>query len=76
MRGRPSVAPASPALPWWATPRGAAIVVALVAVVAFARSLGNGFTYDDVLVRQPGGWRFQRRRLIHAFKGEMALRLP
>jgi 3-phenylpropionate/cinnamic acid dioxygenase small subunit len=33
-------------------------------------------TYDDVLVKQPGGWRFQRRRLIHAFKGEMALRLP
>jgi SnoaL-like domain len=33
-------------------------------------------TCDDVLVKQPGGWRFQRRRLIHAFKGEMALRLP
>lgn len=33
-------------------------------------------TYDDVLVRQPSGWRFQRRRLIHAFKGDMALRLP
>ncbi len=33
-------------------------------------------TYDDMLVRQPAGWRFQRRRLIHAFKGEMALRLP
>jgi hypothetical protein len=33
-------------------------------------------TYDDVLVKQPGGWRFQRRRLIHAFKGEMALSLP
>jgi len=32
--------------------------------------------YDDVLVTQPDGWRFQRRRLIHAFKGEMALRLP
>lgn len=32
-------------------------------------------TYDDVLLRQPDGWRFQRRRLIHAFKGEMALRL-
>ena len=26
-------------------------------------------TYDDVLVKQPAGWRFQRRRLIHAFKG-------
>ena len=31
--------------------------------------------YDDVLIRRPDGWRFQRRRLIHAFKGEMALRL-
>jgi hypothetical protein len=31
--------------------------------------------YDDVLVKQPGGWRFQRRQLIHAFKGEMALNL-
>ena len=33
-------------------------------------------TYDDDLVKQPDGWRFRRRRLIHAFKGEMALRLP
>jgi hypothetical protein len=32
--------------------------------------------YDDVLVTQPAGWRFLRRQLIHAFKGEMALRLP
>ena len=32
--------------------------------------------YDDVLVKKPDGWRFQRRQLIHAFKGEMALRLP
>ena len=32
--------------------------------------------YDDVLAKQSDGWRFQRRRLIHAFKGEMALRLP
>jgi 3-phenylpropionate/cinnamic acid dioxygenase small subunit len=32
--------------------------------------------YDDALVKQPPGWRFQRRQLIHAFKGEMALRLP
>jgi 3-phenylpropionate/cinnamic acid dioxygenase small subunit len=31
--------------------------------------------YDDVLVKQPDGWRFRRRQLIHAFKGEMALRL-
>jgi SnoaL-like domain len=32
--------------------------------------------YDDVLVREPGGWRLRRRQLIHAFKGDMALRLP
>ena len=32
--------------------------------------------YDDLLVKQTDGWRFQRRQLIHAFKGEMALRLP
>src|SRR5690348_1780207 len=32
--------------------------------------------YDDVLVRQADGWRFRRRRLVHAFKGELALRLP
>jgi hypothetical protein len=32
--------------------------------------------YDDVLVKQANGWRFQRRQLIHAFSGEMALRLP
>jgi protein O-mannosyl-transferase len=49
MRGR-SPAPASPALPWWATPRGAAVIVALVAIAAFARALGNGFTYDEGLV--------------------------
>jgi hypothetical protein len=33
-------------------------------------------TYDDALIRRADGWRFQRRRLVHAFKGEMALRLP
>ncbi len=32
--------------------------------------------YDDVLVKQADGWRFLRRQLIHAFKGDMALRLP
>ncbi len=36
--------------PWWATPRGAATIVAAAAVLAFARSLGNGFTYDEGLV--------------------------
>lgn len=33
-------------------------------------------TYADVLVRDIGGWRFRRRELIHAFKGEMRLTLP
>ena len=33
-------------------------------------------TYADVLVEAPGGWRFRRRELIHAFKGEMRLTLP
>jgi len=33
-------------------------------------------TYDDLLAKQPDGWRFRRRQLIHAFKGEMALHLP
>ena len=33
-------------------------------------------TYADELLKQPGGWRFQRRELIHAFKGDMALTLP
>ena len=33
-------------------------------------------TYDDVLAKTADGWRFQRRRLIHAFKGDIALRLP
>jgi hypothetical protein len=33
-------------------------------------------TYADVLVKSAQGWRFQRRELIHAFKGEMRLQLP
>ena len=33
-------------------------------------------TYADLLVRSPEGWRFRRRELIHAFKGEMRLTLP
>jgi hypothetical protein len=33
-------------------------------------------TYADGLVRGPDGWRFRRRELIHAFKGEMRLTLP
>ncbi|HLK88332.1 MAG TPA: hypothetical protein VKZ18_00480 [Polyangia bacterium] len=49
MLGRPRAAPAAP-LPWWGTPRGAAVIVMLVAVASFARALGNGFTYDEGLV--------------------------
>ena len=33
-------------------------------------------TYADRLVKLDAGWRFQRRELIHAFKGEMRLTLP
>jgi SnoaL-like domain len=32
-------------------------------------------TYQDVLVKQSETWRFQRRELLHAFKGDMALHL-
>ena len=35
---------------WWSKPGGAAAVVAALAIVAFARSLGNEFTYDEGLV--------------------------
>jgi tetratricopeptide (TPR) repeat protein len=50
MRGRRPDLPAAPAGAWWTTPRGAAILVAAAAVLAFARSLGNAFTYDEGLV--------------------------
>jgi 3-phenylpropionate/cinnamic acid dioxygenase small subunit len=33
-------------------------------------------TYADRLVKLAAGWRFRRRELIHAFKGEMRLTLP
>ncbi|MSP00417.1 MAG: nuclear transport factor 2 family protein [Acetobacteraceae bacterium] len=33
-------------------------------------------SYSDRLVRTTEGWRFRRRELIHAFKGEMRLTLP
>ncbi len=33
-------------------------------------------TYADVFTKTPQAWRFQRRELIHAFKGEMRLQLP
>jgi uncharacterized protein (TIGR02246 family) len=33
-------------------------------------------SYRDVLVKRDGVWRFQRRELVHAFRGDMALRLP
>ncbi len=50
MRGRRPDVPAPPAGAWWTSPRGAAILVALAAVLAFARSLGNDFTYDEGMV--------------------------
>jgi len=33
-------------------------------------------SYVDQLTRGSDGWRFRRRELIHAFKGEMRLTLP
>jgi len=33
-------------------------------------------TYQDVLVKLDGVWRFRRREPVHAFRGEMALTLP
>ncbi len=33
-------------------------------------------TYADRLTRTETGWKFRRRELIHAFKGEMRLTLP
>jgi hypothetical protein len=38
------------ATPWWATSRGAAILVTILAVLAYARALGNELTYDEDLV--------------------------
>jgi hypothetical protein len=40
----------APPEPWWARPRAAAALVAGVVVVVFARSLANGFSYDEGLV--------------------------
>ena len=40
----------APTGPLWTRPRGAAALVAVVVAAAFARSLGNAFTYDEPLV--------------------------
>ena len=52
--------------------------------VDFLRQLAKGLGQTvareilpaNVLARTPEGWRFRRRELIHAFKGEMRLTLP
>ncbi len=54
-RGRRSTrsrdaAPPAPRGPWWERPRGAAALVVAIVFVVFARSLANGFTYDEPLV--------------------------
>ena len=36
--------------PWWERPRGAAALVVGLVVAVFARSLANGFSYDEPLV--------------------------
>ena len=33
-------------------------------------------TYEDVLVRTTGGWRFRERRLDHDLVAELGLNLP
>jgi protein O-mannosyl-transferase len=48
--GPVATAPGAARGPWWAAPRRAAAFVALVTIVVFARSLANGFTYDEPLV--------------------------
>jgi hypothetical protein len=48
-RSQPA-APPAPRGPWWERPRGAAAVVVGIVVAVFARSLANGFTYDEPLV--------------------------
>jgi hypothetical protein len=48
-RSQPA-APPAPRGPWWERPRGAAALVVAVVVAAFARSLANGFSYDEPLV--------------------------
>src|SRR5450755_3482814 len=35
---------------WWSSPRGGVVIVVAVAIVAYARSLANEFTYDEGLV--------------------------
>jgi tetratricopeptide (TPR) repeat protein len=46
----PAVPAAAAPGPWWASARGAGALVAVVVALVFARSLGNGFTYDEPLV--------------------------
>jgi protein O-mannosyl-transferase len=50
MGGRRLVVPTPVALPWWASPRAAAALVAVVTIAAYARAIGNEFTYDEGLV--------------------------
>jgi len=33
-------------------------------------------TYEDALVRTPGGWRFRERRLVHDLRAELGLNVP
>lgn len=49
-RRRAAPAPTAEGGPWWARPRWAAALVAAVALLAFARALGNDFSYDEGLV--------------------------
>ncbi|HVU50276.1 MAG TPA: hypothetical protein VHL80_06300 [Polyangia bacterium] len=49
-RSQPAAPPPPPPGAWWERPGGAATLVAVVVAVVFARSLANGFTYDEPLV--------------------------
>jgi hypothetical protein len=49
-RSQPAAPPPPPPGPWWERPRGAAALVAAAIIAVFARSLANGFTYDEPLV--------------------------
>jgi hypothetical protein len=49
-RSQPAAPPPTPPGAWWERSRGAAALVAAAVAIVFARSLANGFTYDEPLV--------------------------
>jgi len=57
-----------------ATARTSYLVVLQAAGAGLVPSVAG--TYEDVLVRTPGGWRFRERRLVHDLRGELGLNVP